>query len=140
MKIQKEHLAIASVPVQSWGELYNQDDALKTGTIFKELDLPFFAAEQIRASEFYPLTMDCMEGILRPHAISQYGGPDGVLSASMRYLSQRYTMPLKAVGSLLTDIGEVKAAGFDAYYIDHTAGMWPQGASSIPFTAKEFQS
>lgn len=63
VKIQKEHLAIASVPVQSWGELYNQDDALKTGTIFKELDLPFFAAEQIRASEFYPLTMDCMEGI-----------------------------------------------------------------------------
>jgi len=50
VKIQKEHLAIASVPVQSWGELYNQDDALKTGTIFKELDLPFFAAEQIRAS------------------------------------------------------------------------------------------
>ena len=44
VKIQKEHLAIASVPVQSWGELYNQDDALKTGTIFKELDLPFFAA------------------------------------------------------------------------------------------------
>lgn len=37
--------------------------------------------------------------------ISQYGGPDGELSASMRYLSQRYTMPLKAVGGLLTDIG-----------------------------------
>lgn len=50
VKIQKEHLAIASVPVQRWGELYNQDDALKTGTIFKELDLPFFAAGQIRAS------------------------------------------------------------------------------------------
>ena len=50
MKTQNEHLAIASVPVQSQGELYNQDDALKTGTIFKELDLPFFAAEQIRAS------------------------------------------------------------------------------------------
>lgn len=104
-----------------------------------------------------------MKGILRPHAISQYGGLDGVLSASVRYLSQRYTMPLKAVGNLLTDIGEelaymeiicemvyqltknldigeVKAAGFDAYYIDHTAGMWPQGASSIPFTVKEFQS
>ena len=96
--------------------------------------------------------------------ISQYGGPDGELSASMRYLSQRYTMPLKAVGGLLTDIGteelahmeiicamvyqltknldieEAKAAGFDAYYIDHTAGIWPQAASSIPFTAKEFQS
>lgn len=81
--------------------------------------------------------------------ISQYGGPDGELSASMRYLSQRYTMPLKSVGGLLTDIGteelahmeiicamvyqltknltveEAKAAGFDAYYIDHTSGIWP---------------
>ena len=96
--------------------------------------------------------------------ISQYGGPDGELSASMRYLSQRYTMPVKAVGGLLTDIGteelshmeiicsmvyqltknltveEAKAGGFDAYYIDHTAGIWPQAASAMPFTAKEFQS
>ena len=96
--------------------------------------------------------------------ISQYGGPDGELSASMRYLSQRYTMPLKTVGGLLTDIGteelahmeiicamvyqltknltveEAKAAGFDAYYIDHTAGIWPKAASSMAFTAKEFQS
>ena len=47
MQTQNAHLAIASVPVQSWGELYDQDAALKTGTIFKDLDLPFFAAEQI---------------------------------------------------------------------------------------------
>ena len=96
--------------------------------------------------------------------ISQYGGPDGELSASMRYLSQRYTMPVKEVGGLLTDIGteelahmemicamvyqltkdmdveDAKAAGFDAYYIDHTSGIWPQAAAGIPFTAKEFQS
>ena len=96
--------------------------------------------------------------------ISQYGGPDGELSASMRYLSQRYTMPLKSVGGLLTDIGteelahmeiicamvyqltknltveEAKAVGFDAYYIDHTAGIWPQAAGGIPFNACEFQS
>jgi len=96
--------------------------------------------------------------------ISQYGGPDGELSASMRYLAQRYTMPDKAVGGLLTDIGteelahmemicamvyqltrhlsveEAKAAGFDAYYIDHTCGLWPQAAGGVPFTAKEFQS
>ncbi len=96
--------------------------------------------------------------------ISQYGGPDGELSASMRYLAQRYTMPLKEVGGLLTDIGteelahmeiicamvaqltknltveEAKAGGFDAYYIDHTAGIWPQAAGGVPFTAKEFQS
>ena len=96
--------------------------------------------------------------------ISQYGGPDGELSASMRYLAQRYTMPVKAVGGLLTDIGteelahmeiicsmvyqltrnltieEAQAAGFDAYYIDHTAGLWPQAAAELPFSAIEFQS
>ncbi len=96
--------------------------------------------------------------------ISQYGGPDGELSASLRYLSQRYTMPDKKVGGLLTDIGteelahmeiicamvyqltknlsaeEAKTAGFDAYYVDHTSGIWPQAAAGIPFTAKEFQS
>lgn len=84
--------------------------------------------------------------------ISQYGGPDGELSASMRYLAQRYSMPVKKVGGLLTDIGteeinhmeiicaivyqltrnltpeQAKTAGFDAYYIDHTAGLWPQAA------------
>lgn len=96
--------------------------------------------------------------------ISQYGGPDGELSASMRYLAQRYTMPCKKVGGLLTDIGteeinhmeiicamvyqltknlteeEAKAAGFDAYYVDHTKGLWPQAAAGIPFTSLEFQS
>lgn len=96
--------------------------------------------------------------------ISQYGGPDGELSASMRYLSQRYTMPCKEVGGLLTDIGteelahmeiicamvyqltkdltieEAKTAGFDAYYIDHTAALWPQAAAGVPFTSLEFQS
>lgn len=96
--------------------------------------------------------------------ISQYGGPDGELSASMRYLSQRYSMPVKEVAGLLTDIGteelshmeiicsmvyqltknltteEAKIAGFDAYYIDHTAGIWPQAASAMPFSAMEFQS
>ena len=96
--------------------------------------------------------------------ISQYGGPDGELSASMRYLSQRYTMPVKKVGGLLTDIGteeinhleiicamvyqltrdltpeEARTAGFDAYYIDHTKALWPQAAAGVPFTSLEFQS
>jgi spore coat protein JC len=96
--------------------------------------------------------------------ISQYGGPDGELSASMRYLSQRYTMPIKEVGGLLTDIGteelahmeiicamvyqltknltveQAKEAGFDAYYIDHTTALWPQAASALPYSAVEFQS
>ncbi len=96
--------------------------------------------------------------------ISQYGGPDGELSASMRYLAQRYSMPVKKVGGLLTDIGteeinhmeiicaivyqltkdltpeQAKTAGFDAYYIDHTTALWPQAAAGVPFTALEFQS
>lgn len=96
--------------------------------------------------------------------ISQFGGPDGELAASMRYLSQRYTMPCREVGGLLTDIGteelahleiicamiyqltknmtaeDAKTAGFDAYYVDHTAALWPQSAGGVPFNACEFQS
>ena len=96
--------------------------------------------------------------------ISQYGGPDGELSASMRYLAQRYTMPVKAVGGLLTDIGteelahmemicaivyqltkdlspeEIERSGFGKYYVDHTLALWPQAASGMPWTATVFQS
>ena len=96
--------------------------------------------------------------------ISQFGGPDGELGASMRYLSQRYTMPYRNVGGLLTDIGteelghlemvstivhqltrnltmdQIKGTNFEAYYVDHTAGVWPQAAGGIPFNACEFQS
>ncbi len=96
--------------------------------------------------------------------ISQFGGPDGELAASMRYLSQRYSMPCKETGGLLTDIGteelghlemicamvyqltknltpeQAKTAGFDAYYIDHTTGLWPMATGGIPFNACEFQS
>lgn len=98
------------------------------------------------------------------YVISQYGGPDGELAASLRYLSQRYTTTNKQVGGLLTDIGteelahmeiicsivyqltrnltmeEAKAAGFDAYYIDHTSGIWPTAAAGVPFNVCEFQS
>ncbi len=43
MKIQ--HLAMASVPIQTWGQIYDNQTALKKGTIFQELDMPFFAAD-----------------------------------------------------------------------------------------------
>ncbi|MCI9359381.1 MAG: manganese catalase family protein [Hungatella sp.] len=96
--------------------------------------------------------------------ISQFGGPDGEMAASMRYLSQRYTMPCREVGGLLTDIGteelahlemicaiiyqltknitaeQAKVNGFDVYYIDHTSALWPTAAAGIPFNACEFQS
>lgn len=96
--------------------------------------------------------------------MSQYGGPDGEASASLRYLSQRYSMENRAVIGTLTDIGteelahleivatiirqltknltpeEIKASGFDKYYVDHTLAIWPQAAGGIPFNACEFQS
>ena len=92
------------------------------------------------------------------------GGPDGEISASLRYHSQRYAMPYKECKGLLTDIGteelahmeivaaivhqltrnltpeQVVESGFGPYYIDHTTGIWPQAAGGIPQNACEFQS
>ena len=89
----------------------------------------------------------------------QSGGPDGELGASLRYLSQRYSMPYPELKGLLTDIGteelghlemigalvhqltrdlsvdEIKKAGFDAYFVDHTAGVYPTAASGFPWSA-----
>lgn len=96
--------------------------------------------------------------------ISQYGGPDGELGASLRYLSQRFAMPYPELKGLLTDIGteelahlemigaivyqltrnlsieEIKKNGFDAYFVDHTTGVYPSAASGVPFTASYIQS
>lgn len=96
--------------------------------------------------------------------ITQYGGPDGELGASMRYLSQRYAMTDKHAIGLLTDIGteelahlemisaivyqltrnltpkQIKEQGFEPYYVDHTLGVYPCSASGEPFNAATFQS
>ena len=96
--------------------------------------------------------------------ISQYGGPDGELGASLRYLSQRFAMPYAELKGLLTDIGteelghlemigaivyqltrnlsidEIKKSGFDKYFVDHTTGVYPVAASGAPFTASYIQS
>ena len=96
--------------------------------------------------------------------ISQFGGPDGELAASMRYFSQKFATPYREVAGLLNDIAteelnhlemvgaivyqltkdlsmeEIKCSGFDKYYVDHTLGIWPQAAGGIPFNACEFQS
>ncbi len=68
--------------------------------------------------------------------ISQYGGPDGEMGASMRYLSQRYSMPYKEVAGLLTDIGTEELGHLEMVA---TIGVWPQAAGGVPFTACEFQ-
>lgn len=112
----------------------------------------------------YPINITQTNPKIAQVIISQFGGPDGELAASMRYLSQRYTMPYREVAGLLTDIGteelahmemistivhqltrnlspeEIKASGFDKYYVDHTLALWPQAAGGIPFNACEFQS
>lgn len=96
--------------------------------------------------------------------ISQYGGPDGELGASMRYLSQRFSMPYAELKGLLTDIGteelghlemigaivhqltrnlspeEIKKGGFDTYFVDHTSGVYPVAASGFPWSASSMQS
>ena len=112
----------------------------------------------------FPVNIKEPNARLAKFIMSQYGGPDGEISASMRYLSQRYTMPYKECKAALTDIGteelahmEIIAAivhqltknltadqlveqGFGPYYIDHGTGIWPQAAAGIPFNACEFQS
>ena len=107
----------------------------------------------------YPVKIATPNPKLAAVIISQYGGPDGELGASMRYLSQRYSMPYAEVKGLLTDIGteelghlemvgaiihqltrdlndeQIKTAGFDAYFVDHTAGVYPTAASGFPWSA-----
>ncbi|MFQ9509657.1 MAG: manganese catalase family protein [Lachnospiraceae bacterium] len=112
----------------------------------------------------YPVKISQPNPKIAQVIISQFGGPDGELAASQRYLSQRYTMPYKECKGLLTDIGteelahmemvcaivyqltrdlsieEIKSSGFDKYYVDHTTALWPQAASGTPFSATVFQS
>ena len=112
----------------------------------------------------YPVKIKRPNPKLAALIISQVGGPDGELSASMRYLNQRYAMPYRAGKAVLTDIGteelahlemvsaniyqltrnltpeQAETQGFAPYYIDHTTGVWPQAASGEPFTSNFFQS
>lgn len=110
----------------------------------------------------YPVNIKNSNPKLAKIIISQLGGPDGELAASLRYLNQRYTMPSDKVKGLLTDIGteelahvemisailyqltknltpeQIKESGFDTYFVDHTAGIYPVSASGVPFTASYF--
>ncbi len=112
----------------------------------------------------FPVNITSPNAMLAQVIISQYGGPDGEMGASMRYLSQRYAAPYREVASVLTDIGteelahlemvativhqltkdlsmeEIEKSGFANYYVDHTVGIWPQAAGGVPFNACEFQS
>ena len=112
----------------------------------------------------YPVKIKNPNPRLAGAIISQLGGPDGELGAATRYLSQRYTMPSGEAIGMLTDIGseelghvemisailyqltknltpeEIKAAGFDKYFVDHTLGIYPSSADGVPFTTAYLQS
>lgn len=107
----------------------------------------------------YPVKIANPNPKLASFIISQYGGPDGELGASLRYLSQRYAMPYLELKGLLTDIGteelghlemvgtivhqltrnlsdsDVRIAEFAPYFVDHTTGVYPTAASGFPNTA-----
>ena len=107
----------------------------------------------------YPVNIKNPNPRLANFIVSQYGGPNGELGASLRYLSQRFAMPYDELKGALTDIGneelshlemigaivyqltkgisaeDVRAAGFEDYFVDHTTGVYAQSASGVPFTA-----
>lgn len=112
----------------------------------------------------YPVNIKNPNPKLAQCIISQYGGPDGEIGASLRYLSQRYSMPYPELKAILTDIGteelahlemvgaivhqltrnlteqQIKDSGFAPYYTDHTVGVYPVAAAGTPFSAMVFQS
>ena len=107
----------------------------------------------------YPVKIKNTNPRLAAIIISQYGGPDGELGASLRYLSQRYSMPFAEQKGLLTDIGteelghlemvgsivhqltrsltekQMQEGGFAPYFVDHSAGVYPTAASGFPWNA-----
>ena len=111
----------------------------------------------------YPVKIERPNPRLAAIIISQYGGPDGELGASLRYLSQRYSMPFDELKGLLTDIGteelghlemigaivhqltrnlkdsQIKDSAFAPYFVDHTAGVYPTAASGFPWSAASMQ-
>ena len=112
----------------------------------------------------YPVNIKNPNPKLAQIIISQYGGPDGEVGASLRYLSQRFSMPYAELKGLLTDVGteelghlemigaivyqltrnlsleEIKKSGFDTYFVDHTTGIYPTAASGFPWSAAGMQS
>ena len=110
----------------------------------------------------YPVKIKRPNPALAKFIISQYGGPHGEIGASLRYLSQRTSMPNRQVAGILNDVGteelshlemvqtivhqltkdmtieQIKEAGMESYFVDHTAGVYPQFASGMPFTAATF--
>ncbi len=107
----------------------------------------------------YPVKIANPNPQLAQIILTQYGGPDGELGASLRYLSQRYSMPYDDTKGLLTDIGveelshlemigaivhqltrnlkdsQIEGTPFAAYFVDHTTGIYPASAAGSPWSA-----
>jgi len=112
----------------------------------------------------YPVRIARPDPQMAARIISQYGGPDGELGASLRYLSQRFAMPCGEVKGLLTDVGteelghleivgalihqltrelscdDIVKGGFEPYFTDHGAGVYPTAAAGYPYMAAAMQS
>jgi spore coat protein JC len=112
----------------------------------------------------YPVKIKKPNPKMAKYVITQYGGPDGELAASLRYLSQRFSMVTPQAKAVLNDIGteelahleivgtmvkqlvenasidEIKAADLGSYYADHDKAIYPLSASGVPFTAAYIQS
>ncbi|MDI6617726.1 MAG: manganese catalase family protein [Clostridiales bacterium] len=112
----------------------------------------------------YPVHIKNKDIRMAKNVITQYGGPDGELSASLRYLTQRYKMPTGKTKGLLNDIGteeiahveivcsivyqllkgaslkELREAGLDGYYSQHDKAIFPVDANGIPWTASYIQA
>lgn len=111
----------------------------------------------------YPVKIKNPNPKLAKIILTQYGGPDGELGASLRYLSQRYSMPFDELKGLLTDIGteelghlemigaivhqltrdlkdnQMKDPAFAPYFVDHTVGVYPASAAGTPWSAATMQ-
>ena len=111
----------------------------------------------------YPVRIQNPNPALAKIILTQYGGPDGELGASLRYLSQRYSMPFDELRGLLTDIGteelghlemigaivhqltrnlkdeQLKDPAFAPYFVDHSAGVYPAAAVGTPWSAATIQ-
>ncbi len=111
----------------------------------------------------YPVRIQNPNPALAKIILTQYGGPDGELGASLRYLSQRYSMPFDELRGLLTDIGteelghlemigaivhqltrnlkdeQMKDPAFAPYFVDHSAGVYPAAAVGTPWSAATMQ-
>jgi len=111
----------------------------------------------------YPVKIKNPDPVAAKIILTQLGGPDGEMGSATRYLNQRFTMPYKECKAILTDIGteelahqemiaaivyqltrnlkpeQIKEGGFDAYFVDHTTGVYPQSAAGVPFNATALQ-